>query len=103
MYVVGPLIAFGVIAALSAVLRWAFDGKLARTWHEAGGDADYGLLSVAGVVDSPLEAHDAQQLLSGVGIRATTAPRPDGRVQILVFSSELELARRVVGDSMPPC
>ncbi|HEY1488570.1 MAG TPA: hypothetical protein VGF84_20835 [Micromonosporaceae bacterium] len=99
LYVVAPLIAFGVIAALAAVLRWAFDGELVRTWRAAGGDADYGLLSVAGVVESDDQADSLQHLLAGVGIRATTAPRPDGRIQILVFPGDLEQARRVVGGS----
>jgi hypothetical protein len=99
MLVVGPLIAFGVIAALAAVLRWAFDSDVARTQEKIFGEQDFGLLSVAGVVESADQAQDAQQLLADVGIRATTSVTRDGQIRILVFASELETARRVVGDT----
>jgi hypothetical protein len=99
MLVVGPLIAFGVIAALAAILRWAFDSDVARTPEKIFGVEDFGLLSVAGVVESADEAWTMQHLLADAGIRATTALAPDGQVRILVFTADLEQARRVVGDT----
>jgi hypothetical protein len=102
LYAVGPLIAFGVIAGLAAILRWAFDADVARTREKIFNLSDYddyGLLSVAGVAQSVDDAQIARELLASAGIRATTAVMSDGRVRILVFRSEVEQARRVVGDS----
>ena len=102
MLIVGPLIAFGVIAGLAAVLRWAFDSDVAKVQERifaAAGDEDYGLLSVASTAESAEDAAEAQRLLASVGIRATVAAAPGGRVHLLVFTSELEQARRVVGGS----
>jgi hypothetical protein len=101
MLVIGPLIAFGVVAALAAVLRWAFNSPdLTRTEDvvfATARDDDFGLLSIAGLVDTTDEAHTLQELLAGAGIRATTAAGRDGRIRVLVFASELSAARRVVG------
>jgi hypothetical protein len=102
MYVFGPLIAFGVIAALGAILRWAFDSDIAQTEARVFNSdeaADYGLLSIAGVVETEADAHALQGMLSDAGIRSTTAHAGAGRVRVLVFSSELEKARRLVGGS----
>jgi hypothetical protein len=96
LLVIGPVIAFGVIAALAGILRWAFDSDVARTREKIFGD-DFGLLSVAGVVESPDEALAVRHLLASAGIRATTARMPDGRVRILVFQADLEQAQGVVG------
>jgi hypothetical protein len=99
LYVVGPLIAFGVVAALAAVLRWAFDGDVATAHFTRLAAEDYGLLSVVGVADSLAEARMLQSRLATADIRATTAVAPDGTVRVLVFTTELEKARRLVGPS----
>jgi hypothetical protein len=100
MLVLGPLIAFGVIAALAAILRWAFDSDVSRIEPTVFADRsvdDYGLLSVTGVADSPDDAKALQERLASAGIRSTTAVGRDGRVRVLVFAAELPAARRVVG------
>jgi hypothetical protein len=98
MYVLGPIIAFVVIAALAAILRWTFRSELSRTQAEIfAGPEDFGLLCVAGVVEGDAEARIMQSLLSQAGIRSTVAPSPDGRVRVLVFEKEIEAARRLVG------
>lgn len=98
MYVVGPMVAFLVVGALAAVLRWTFDSDLARTQARIfAGTEDYGLLRVAGVVDSEAAARAMQDLLLTVGIRSTTAVEPGGGVRVLVFETEIEAARRLVG------
>lgn len=148
LYVAGPLIAFAVVAALVAVLRWTFDGGAARKHPDVVGtdpppdpqlppgdapgdptpgglalgdlaigdkpladtlsdtpagavpladDQDYGLLSVAGTVESMAEAQTLQDLLAIADIRSTTAPMADGAVRVLVFTSDLARARRVAG------
>ena len=103
LFAVGPLIAFGVIAGLSAILRWTFsdDGRSAagvRFFPPSESD-DFGLLSVAGVVETNDDAEALQHMLADAGIRATMTPAPGGRIRVLVFTSDLETARRVVGGS----
>ena len=102
IFVVGPLIAFAVVAGLGLVLRWAFNSDIARTEAKIFGPPppeDFGLLSVAGLVANNDDAHGLQQMLADAGIRATVAPAPDGKVRVLVFTTDLESARRVVGGS----
>lgn len=97
-YVLGPIIAFVVIAALALILRWTFRSELSRTEAEIFADPeDYGLLRVAGVVEGDAEARIMQSLLAQAGIRSTVAPSPDGRLRVLVFEKEIEAARRLVG------
>jgi hypothetical protein len=103
LFAVGPLIAFGVIAGLSAILRWTFpnDGSSAagvRFLPPSESD-DFGLLSVAGIVATNDDAEALQHMLADAGIRATVTPAPGGRIRVLVFTTDLETARRVVGGS----
>jgi len=98
VYILGPIIAFAVVGALAAILRWTFDPNLSRKQAEIFSEpADYGLLSVAAVVETQAEARATQQRLDAAGIRATLAPTTDGRVNVLVFETELDAARRLVG------
>ncbi len=100
MLITGPLIALAVVAVLALVLRWAFNAdvrKIDTALIAAARDDDFGLLSVAGTVDSIEEADALRERLASAGIRATTAPAPEGRFRILVFAIELPTARRVVG------
>ncbi len=98
MYVVGPIIAFVVVAVLAAVLRWTFGSDVARTQARIfSGTEDYGLLRVAGVVENDAAARRMQDLLRDGGIRSTTAIEPDGTVRVMVFEAEIEAARRLVG------
>jgi hypothetical protein len=98
VYIFGPIVAFLVVGALAAILRWTFDPNLARKQAEIFGQpGDYGLLSVVAVVDTQLEARTMQQRLTAAGIRATVGPAPDGRTNVLVFEAEIDAARRLVG------
>jgi hypothetical protein len=100
VFIYGPIIAFVMVGVLAGILRWTFDPGLARKQAEIfSRPADYGLLSVAAVVETQAEARLTQQRLSAAGIRATIAPSADGRVNVLVFDSELDAARRLVGGS----
>jgi len=99
-YVVGPLIAFAVVAILAAVLRWTFDADVTRTQEKifaAKHGGDYGLLRVVGVADDILEARAIKERLAEAGIRATFAVAPAGHVNILVFESQLAAAKQVMG------
>lgn len=100
VYVIGPLVAFLVIGALAAILRWSSDPELKRKQAEIfAGPADYGLLSVVAVVHTAIEARALQLRLTDAGIRATVAPSGDGRMNVLVFDAEKDEARRLVGGS----
>jgi hypothetical protein len=100
VYVLGPIVAFLVIGALAAILRWSSDPGMKRKQAEIfAGPADYGLLAVVAVVGTALEARATQLRLSDAGIRATVAPSGDGRLNVLVFDAEQDAARRVVGGS----
>jgi hypothetical protein len=51
------------------------------------------------VVETPAEARALQLRLSDAGIRATVSPSRDGRMNVLVFDTEKDAARRLVGGS----
>jgi hypothetical protein len=97
-YLLGPLIAVGLVGLLGAVFR-----RLGLPWTITreplfwDGEDDYGLLGPAAVADSPEVADEIRRLLGDAGIRATHAIAPDGRTAVLVFAEQLEEARRVVG------
>jgi hypothetical protein len=133
-YLVGPLIAFGVIGALALILWRTFgrdadplagvpairSGEVAqrarRGSHERRGgrgpgaqslagapeDAqqlgreDFGLLQPALIAEDLASAGAARARLAEAGIRATVSTGLDGRTRVLVFSEELDRARRVV-------
>ncbi|MEU4422625.1 hypothetical protein AB0F81_18500 [Actinoplanes sp. NPDC024001] len=100
-YLIGPLIAVGLVGFLGAVF-WRMG--LQPTGGEPPRDGlaifedreDYGLLFPAAVADDTEVADEIRRLLGDAGIRATTATRRDGRVSVLVFSEEVEEARRLV-------
>jgi len=106
-YLVGPLIAVGLVGLLGAVfwrmgLHWTHprgDGTDPDGLAIFGDPDDYGLLCPAAVTGDPDVADDIRQLLGDAGIRATHAVNRDGRTAVLVFVEELEEARRLVGDS----
>lgn len=116
-YLIGPLIAVGLVGFLGAVfwrmgLQWtlAHEPEIPRDPYADGlaifgecdggheGD-DYGLLGPAAVTDAPETADEIRRLLGDAGIRATKALGRDGRTTVLVFAEELEEARRLVGDT----
>jgi hypothetical protein len=113
-YLIGPLIAVGLVAFLGAVfwrmgLVWT-TARERESRYAAGltifhddelfpEDEDYGLLGTATVTDAPEVADEIRRLLGQAGIRATQAIGPDGRTAVLVFAEELDEARRLVGDT----
>jgi hypothetical protein len=98
-YLFGPLIAVALVGALCWVLGllWADgrdDGLAIFIERE-----DYGLLSPAAIATEPEVVDEIRGVLTAAGIRATQAVRRDGRVAVLVFTEELDEARRLVGDA----
>src|SRR3954453_18869547 len=108
-YLVGPLIAVGLVGLLGAVfwrmgLHWTLAAEDSGDRYNDGlaifgAPHDYGLLSPAAVTDDPGLAGEIRQLLGDAGIRATQSVGRDGRMAVLVFVEEVEEARRLVGDS----
>ncbi|MBU2661977.1 hypothetical protein KOI35_00505 [Actinoplanes bogorensis] len=107
-YLVGPLIAVGLVGLLGAIFwRMGLQWTLA-TEPEAGhgpglaifGDSDdYGLLCPAAVTIDDEVAAEVRRLLGEAGIRATHTYDRDGRTVVLVFAEQVEAARRLVGSS----
>jgi hypothetical protein len=107
-YLIGPLLAAGVVALLGAFLQYALRRDPDRPLETCPGGLgilngtdgdDYGLLRPAALTDDPWLADDIRRLLGDAGIRATHGVRLDGRVVVLVFAEEIDEARRLVGDS----
>lgn len=106
-YLIGPLIAVGLVGFLGVVF-WRMGlqptatsgGRHDETVPDGlaifGEWDDYGLLRPAAVTIEPEVADEIRRFLSDAGIRATTATRRDGRVSVLVFSEQVEEARRLV-------
>jgi hypothetical protein len=110
-YLLGPLIAVGLVGVLGAVFRrmglqWtvAREPEAPRDFCTDGltifsARDDYGLLCAAAVTADPESADDIRRLLGDAGIRATHAVGYDGRTAVLVFPEHADEARRLVGDS----
>jgi len=60
---------------------------------------DFGLLATVAIVTTVREADQIRARLRAAGIRATTAPGPQGRYRVLVFESEVHRARRLGGSA----
>lgn len=111
-YLIGPLIAIGMMAALAAVLRWTFTDRDRPAWPgEADraaalariprrlprpAPADFGLLRPVATLADPQAAAELRDRLSAAGIRSTTATHGD-LVHVLVFEAEVDQARRLTG------
>lgn len=108
-YLIGPLIAVALVGFLGAVfwrmgLHWTFAGEETPERYADGlaifGEPDdYGLLCAAAVTEDADLADEIRRMLREAGIRATQAIGRDGRTAVLVFAEEVEVARRLVGDS----
>jgi len=96
-YVFGPLMAFGGLAVLVLLLRWAFGrgGSLIERPPDSGSPDRYGLLvPVAAPVDRA-SGERLQHALTVEGVRATLADTTDGP-RLLVFATEVEQARALL-------
>ncbi|HET9518099.1 MAG TPA: hypothetical protein VFO77_10265 [Actinoplanes sp.] len=105
-YLAGPLLAVTIVGALAGFMRWSVDNAPIRELYPDGlaifGDPDdYGLLVAAALADDRELADDVRAMLTDAGIRSTLAQRPDGRYAVLVFTEDVEQARRLVGNSPP--
>jgi hypothetical protein len=102
-YVVGPVLAIVVVALLAVLMRWIFGNGGSRTAAAAAQaraqPVDHGLLSPVADLPDRAAGSALRAVLSDAGIRSTLGVRKDGRVQVLVFSDDLDAARRLVPPS----
>jgi hypothetical protein len=92
----GPLLALAAVAALAVVLRWTFGpGQTRPPWSPRA--EDFGLLTPVTTVEDPQTASGVRVRLREAGIRSTLTVTPDARISVLVFDSEADRARQLVG------
>jgi hypothetical protein len=94
-----PVIAMAMIGLLALVLRWTFSGSGDPTRGPLAPAAaeDFGLLCVVAAADTDASAQEVQETLAAAGIRATVSVGRDGHHRVLVFETDLDRARRVLG------
>jgi hypothetical protein len=92
-YLVGPGIAFVVLALLALFMRWTFGSSTSR--RPAPPPADDGLLTRIATLSRRESALALRAVLSDAGIRSTIRlPVPD-RADVLVFPEDAERARQL--------
>ncbi len=89
-YLVGPVIAFAVLALLALFMRWAFGTGYGR---RAAPPADEGLLTLVATLSRRESALALRAVLSDAGIRSTVRCPAPHRADVLVFPEDADLAR----------
>ena len=87
-YLVGPVIAFAVVAGLALFLRWAFSGEPRRR-----PPADDGLLTRVATLSREDSAQALRAVLADAGIRSTVRSTGAYRAEVLVFREDADRAR----------
>jgi hypothetical protein len=87
-YLVGPVIAFTVVAGLALFLRWAFRSEPPRR-----PPADDGLLTRVATLSRWQSAMALRAVLSDAGIRSTVRSTGARRAEVLVFPEDADRAR----------
>jgi hypothetical protein len=97
-YLVGPAIAFAVLALLALFLRWAFGtGSDLPTAPPPGDD---GLLTRVATLSRRESALALRAVLSDAGIRSTIRFPEPHRAEVLVFPEDADRAR-ILAASFP--
>ena len=100
-YVIGPIIAVGVVLLLGAFLRWAFGGDSRRDRRSAP-PVDDGLLTKIATLSRRESALALRAVLSDAGIRSTLRSPAPNRTTILVFPEDAPRARELAATFTPP-
>jgi hypothetical protein len=98
-YLVGPVIAFLVLALLALFMRWAF-GTGSGTQEPP--TADDGLLTPIATLSRREAALALRALLSDAGIRSTIRVPTPHRADVLVFPEDADRARTLAASFTPP-
>jgi hypothetical protein len=95
------IVALVVAGLLALILRWVFKPSRPRSQHARGGNAtdaaDLGLLSVVASRLGRQDAMERRATLGAAGIRSSMSRRKDGSMDVLVFRSDLDRARSLLG------
>ena len=98
-YLVGPVIAFVVLALLALFMRWAFGTGSDRPPPPA---ADDGLLTRIATLSQREAALALRAVLSDAGIRSTIRFPTAHRADVLVFPEDADRARMLAASFAPP-
>jgi hypothetical protein len=96
-FLVGPILAFGVVGILVLVLRWAFRHGSSVVAHQprSGAEDDYGLMVPVATPATYVEGEILRRTLEDARIRATLAQTLDGP-RVMVWPEDAARARDVV-------
>jgi hypothetical protein len=94
-YLVGPVIAFAVLALLALFMRWAFGTGYGRdkSRRPAAAPTDDGLLTLVATLSRRESALALRAVLSDAGIRSTVRCPAPHRADVLVFPEDAARAR----------
>lgn len=97
-YLLGPVVAFGMVVVLALLLRWTFSRgrSVVQTRPRRGRAEEYGLLVPVAEPATVVEAEMLRRRLVDAGLRATLAPTTEGP-RVLVFPQDQDVARAVLG------
>jgi hypothetical protein len=97
-FLVGPLIAFGVVGLLVLLLRWTFSTghSVVQKRPKAGTEAEYGLLVPVASPGTYIEGEMLRRTLEDARIRATLTETLDGP-RVMVFPDDEARARELLG------
>jgi hypothetical protein len=98
-FLVGPLIAFAVVALLALFLRWAVGTGSDR---EPVPPADDGLLTCIATLSQREAALALRAVLSDAGIRSTIRFPAAHRADVLVFPEDADRGRMLAASFFPP-
>ncbi|TFV80256.1 hypothetical protein E4P40_17680 [Blastococcus sp. CT_GayMR20] len=90
-YLVGPVIAFVVLALIALFMRWAFGTGYDR--QSAPPPAEDGLLTLVATLSRRESALALRAVLSDAGIRSTIRCPAEHRADVLVFPEDADRAR----------
>jgi hypothetical protein len=98
-YLVGPAIAFLVLALLALFMRWAFGTGSGR---QEPPPTDDGLLTRIATLSRREAALALRAVLSDAGIRSTVRVPTAHRADVLVFPEDADRARTLAASFTPP-
>ncbi len=99
-FLVGPAIAFVVLAGLALFMRWAFGTGYGRGRERAAPSTDDGLLTLIATLSRRESALALRAVLSDAGIRSTVRYPAPHRADVLVFPEDAARAR-MLASSFP--
>jgi hypothetical protein len=96
-FLIGPVIALGMVGILVVILRWAFshgDSVVAKK-VKVGHEDDYGLLVPVASPGTYIEGEIARRTLEDAKIRAVLTETLSGP-RVMVWPQDADLARKVL-------